>query len=270
VSGFQAQNGGFNTSILQSNDQIIQNLFNLILNEQTAKLHLQNLVTTMHNKIDMLEITQSKFQKKSEATLNQTANDISTRLNAMNARLFKLEQIKATVSRQLTKEKNNIVHLDQMYAALEKHVTTDFNPSELRDVKSKLASMENLYTGTVNNLAVVCSRLGNLSTQFDRTMSEANETKLTHGLKSTYLHDKVDKLETRLLNITHQFSGMQIDSRLTGLTTMQEKLNAVELHLQNITKYTNVTHLKSVSNELTYMRKVLKNWTVKGLGKSRK
>jgi hypothetical protein len=90
VLGFLVQNGGSATSNTQPNDQIIQNLLNLILNEQNSRLQLQN--------------------------------DMRTKLNELSARLVTMEQSNADVSKQLTKEKNNREHLEQLYAALERRV----------------------------------------------------------------------------------------------------------------------------------------------------
>lgn len=274
VSGFLVENGGpaATSNPPQSNDQFIQNMFNLILNEQTSRLQLQSLVTTLSNKINQLESANGQIQKDSEAKINQTANDMTTKLNALSARLVKMEQINADVSKQLAKEKNNREHLEQLYTDLETRVQnltadnkTEINTSELKDVESKVASLENMYTSTVYNLSGVTSRLDDLTAQFVNTVGDTNSNQTGN---STNLLVKVNQMETRLGDLTHQYEELKNDSRISDLMILEDKLITMEANLQNLTIDTNYTHLQIVSDDVTNMKKVLKNLTVNEFNQS--
>lgn len=62
VSGFLVENGNTTSSNPQATDQVIQNMYNLIVNEQRSRLQLQKLVTTLSKKIDKLEHAQGQIQ----------------------------------------------------------------------------------------------------------------------------------------------------------------------------------------------------------------
>ncbi|XP_060601320.1 complement C1q and tumor necrosis factor-related protein 9A-like [Ruditapes philippinarum] len=62
VSGFLVENGNATSSTHQATDQVIQNMYNLIVNEQRSRLQLQKLVTTLSKKVDKLEHAQGQIQ----------------------------------------------------------------------------------------------------------------------------------------------------------------------------------------------------------------
>lgn len=186
VLGFLVQNGGSATSNTQPNDQIIQNLLNLILNEQNSRLQLQN--------------------------------DMRTKLNELSARLVTMEQSNADVSKQLTKEKNNREHLEQLYAALERRVLniptandSGLQQYELHSLESKLISLE---ANMLSNLTDVNDKLNNLTTD---NRIDVIQTEL-HNAKS------------KLFSLENMYTSMV--NNLTGFTLKLDNLetNRTEKH----------------------------------------
>ena len=126
VSGFLVQNGGSPTPDPQSSDQInIQNLYTLIVNEQTTRIQMQSEI-----------------------------NELKTKLSGMSDRLGQMEHLNAEVTKQLTKEKNNREHLEEIIAALENSVLNlTLNNTRLQD---KLVAMEtnlNSKTDRISNMS---------------------------------------------------------------------------------------------------------------------
>jgi proline dehydrogenase len=124
-----------------------------------------------------------------------------------------------------------------------------------------------MYTSTVYNLCGLTSRLDDLTAQFVNTVGDTNSNQTGN---STNLLVKVNQMETRLGDLTHQYEELKNDSRISDLMILEDKLITMEANLQNLTIDTNYTHLQIVSDDVTNMKKVLKNLTVNEFNQSRK
>jgi hypothetical protein len=145
-----------------------------------------------------------------------------TKLNELSARLVTMEQSNADVSKQLTKEKNNREHLEQLYAALERRVLniptandTGLQQYELHNLESKLISLE---ANMLSNVTDVTDKLNNLTTD---NRIDVIQTELQNA-------------ETKLSTLENMYTSMV--NNLTGFTLKLDNLrtNKTEKHSKYI------------------------------------